>query len=68
MFNGMTKKVKEVSDLLEENGWKLVRIKGDHRIYYKDGARRPIVVPGNMNDDLAIGTLKSILKEAGLQL
>ena len=64
----MTKKVKEVSDLLEENGWKLVRIKGDHRIYCKDGAKRPIVVPGNMNDDLAIGTLKSILKEAGLQL
>lgn len=63
----MTKKVKEVSDLLEQNGWRLVRIKGDHRIYYRDGAKRPIVVPGNMNDDLAIGTLKSILKEAGLQ-
>lgn len=64
----MTKKVKEVSDLLEQNGWKLVRVRGDHRIYYKAGAKRPIVVPGNMNDDLAIGTLKSILKEAGLQL
>ena len=64
----MTKKVKEVAGLLEENGWKLVRIKGDHRIYFKDGAKRPIVVPGNINDDLAIGTLKSILKEAGLQL
>ena len=64
----MTKKVREVADLLEQNGWDLVRIKGDHRIYYKEGARRPIVVPGNMNDDLAIGTLKSILKEAGLQI
>ncbi|MBQ0080936.1 MAG: type II toxin-antitoxin system HicA family toxin [Alistipes sp.] len=39
----MTKKVKEVLDILEKNGWKLVRIKGDHRIYYKDGAKRPIV-------------------------
>ncbi|MBQ0127471.1 MAG: type II toxin-antitoxin system HicA family toxin [Bacteroidales bacterium] len=26
-----------------------------------------MVVPGNMNDDLAFGTLKSILKEAGIQ-
>lgn len=64
----MTKKVREVADLLEQNGWDLVRIKGDHRIYYKNGAKRPIVVPGNMNDDLAIGTLKSIIKEAGLQI
>ena len=62
----MTKKVKEVADLLEENGWSLVRIKGDHRIFTKDGARRPIVLPGNLNDDLAAGTLKSILREAGL--
>ena len=64
----MTKTVKEVSDLLVQNGWCLVRIKGDHRIFTKEGAGRPIVVPGNMNDDLAIGTLKSILKGAGLHL
>lgn len=62
----MTKKVKEVADLLVKNGWRLVRIKGDHRIFTKDGARRPIVLPGNLNDDLASGTLKSILREAGL--
>lgn len=62
----LTKKVKEVADLLEENGWSLVRIKGDHRIYTKEGARRPIVLPGNLNDDLAAGTLKSILREARL--
>lgn len=24
------------------------------------------VIPGNLNDDLAIGTLKSILRESGL--
>ena len=62
----LTKKVKEVADLLEENEWSLVRIKGDHRIYTKEGTRRPIVLPGNLNDDLAAGTLKSILREAGL--
>ena len=63
----MTKKVKEVIVLLEKNGWTFVQIKGDHRIYYKEGAKRPIVVPGNLNNDLKDGTLNSILKEAGLK-
>jgi predicted RNA binding protein YcfA (HicA-like mRNA interferase family) len=63
----MSKKVKEVIALLEENGWELKRIRGDHRIYYKEGARRPVVVPGNNNDDLKEGTLGSILREAGLK-
>ena len=62
----MTGKVKEIVALLEENGWQFVRMRGDHRIYHKDGARRPIVLPGNLNDDLATGTLKSILREAGI--
>ena len=52
--------------MLESNGWKCARIRGDHRIYIKDGARRPIVLPGKLNDGLAVGTLKSILREAGL--
>lgn len=63
----MTKKVKEITELLEVAGWKCARVKGDHRIFVKEGARRPIVVPGNLNDDLAIGTLRSILKEAGIK-
>ena len=63
----MTKKVKEVIVLLEKNGWTFVRIRGDHRIYYKEGSKSPIVVPGNLNDDLKDGTLNSILKEAGLK-
>lgn len=63
----MTKKVKEVNSLLEGNGWHFVRMRGDHRIYYREGAKRPIVVSGGLNDDLKDGTLKSILREAGLK-
>ena len=62
----MTKKVREVAELLRQNGWTFLRMKGDHRIFTKKGARRPIVIPGKLNDDLAEGTLKSILREAGL--
>lgn len=63
----MAQKVKQVIDLLEENGWRCVRMKGDHRMYQKEGDRRPIVVPGNLNDDMAVGTLNSILRESGLK-
>lgn len=63
----MTMRVKAVIALLEENGWKFVRMRGDHRIYQKEGAKRPIVVPGNLNDELKDGTLNSILKGAGLK-
>ena len=63
----MTKKVKEVIALLEENEWEHVRTRGDHRIFYRKGARRPIVIPGGLNDDLKEGTLNSILREAGLK-
>lgn len=60
-------RVKDVISLLEENGWCFVQMRGDHRIYYRKGARRPIVIPGNLNDDLKEGTLNSVLREAGLK-
>ena len=61
-----TAKVKAVISVLEAKGWINVRMRGDHRIVRKDGEPRPIPVPGGLNDDLAIGTLKSILKQAGI--
>lgn len=63
----MTKKVKEVIDLLESEGWEFVRMKGGHRVYRKNGATRPVVVPGKLSDDLKEGTYHSILRGAGLK-
>ena len=60
-------KVKQVIDLLEANGWRYIGTKGDHHKFYKEGARRPIIVAGKRNDVLAEGTLKSILRESGLK-
>lgn len=62
----MVKKVKQVIDLLEENGWVFTRMRGDHRIFKKEG-HRPIVVPGTLNHDLPEGTYNSILRQAGLK-
>ena len=63
----MTRKVREVIDLLEANGWKYVKTKGDHHNFYKPGAKRPIIIAGKANDDLAEGTYHSILRSAGLK-
>ena len=63
----MTKKVKEVIDLLEANGWHYVRTKGDHRMFTKPGAKRPIPISGQMSDDMPEGLYRSILREAGLK-
>ena len=63
----MTKKVKEVIELLEKEGWSYIHTRGDHHKFYKAGARRPIVVAGKPNTDLAEGTYNSILREAGLK-
>lgn len=61
----MVKKVKAVKAFLEKKGWKHVRTRGDHWIFRKEGEPRPIPIPGKPNDDLAPGTLRSILRQAG---
>ena len=63
----MTKKVKEIISILEANGWTFNRVRGDHRIFTKTGAKRPIVVPGKLSDDMKEGTYRSILRAAGLK-
>ena len=64
----MNKKVRDVVELLEANGWSYSRTKGDHHVFTKEGARRNIVVPGRMNDDLYNPFVARILKEAGLSM
>jgi predicted RNA binding protein YcfA (HicA-like mRNA interferase family) len=60
-------KVRDVIRLIETDGWLLRRMRGSHR-QYKHGTKPGVVtVPGNVNDDLAPGTLNSVLKQAGLK-
>lgn len=63
----MTKKVYEVIELLEANGWVYRRTKGGHHIFMKAGARRPVPLPGKRNDDVPAGTLNAILRETGIK-
>jgi predicted RNA binding protein YcfA (HicA-like mRNA interferase family) len=63
----MGMKVREVIKLLERDGWFLLAQRGSHRQYknpYKPGR---VTIAGHLNDDLAPGTLNSILKQAGFK-
>lgn len=60
-------KVREVTNLLEEDGWYLVRTRGSHHQYKHPEKPGLVTVPGRPNDEVAPGTLNSILKQAGLK-
>ena len=57
---------KKLCKVIEKIGWKLARIKGSHHIYTKENVSTIVVIPIHGNRDLPIGTLKGILKDAGL--
>lgn len=60
-------KVREVLRMLHEDGWKLVTTRGSHRQLKHPTKPGRVTVPGNTGDDLAPGTLNSILKQARLK-
>ena len=60
-------KVRDLTRIIEADGWRHVRTTGSHR-HFKHGTRPNVVtVPGAAGDDVPIGTLKSILRAAGLE-
>lgn len=65
--DGDTMKVREVISLIERDGWLLVATRGSHRQYRHAIKPGRVTVAGKLSDDLAPGTLNSILKQAGLK-
>ncbi len=61
-------KVREVIKLLEADGWNLVATKGSHRQYKHPTTPGRVTIAGHSGDDLAPGTLNSILKQAQLKM
>ena len=60
-------KVGEILRLLQADGWHLVATRGSHRQFKHAVKAGRVTVPGKPSDDLAPGTLNSILKQAGLK-
>ena len=59
--------VREVIKQLEDDGWSIVRQRGSHRQLKHLVKSGLVTVAGKPGDDLAPGTLSSILKQAGLK-
>jgi predicted RNA binding protein YcfA (HicA-like mRNA interferase family) len=60
-------KVREVITMIQEDGWFLVATRGSHRQYKHATKPGRVTIAGKPSDDLAPGTLNSILKQAGLK-
>jgi len=60
-------KIREAIRLIERDGWVLVSIEGSHRQFKHSGKKGRVTIAGNLGDELAKGTLNSILKQAGLK-
>jgi predicted RNA binding protein YcfA (HicA-like mRNA interferase family) len=60
-------KVKEAIKAIEKEGWFMIRSKGSHRQCKHSSKKGVVTIAGNLNDDLAKGTLNSIFKQAGLK-
>ncbi len=59
-------KVRDVLRLLRADGWFQIRVRGSHRPFKHPGKPGLVTVPGHPGDELAPGTLDSVLNQAGL--
>lgn len=60
-------KYREILKLLTDDGWYQVNQKESHRQFHHPVKRGTVTVAYHqLNDDIPIGTLKSIKKQAGL--
>jgi predicted RNA binding protein YcfA (HicA-like mRNA interferase family) len=60
-------KVRDVIRLIEADNWRLVATRGSHRQYKHAVKAGRVTIAGKPSDDIAPGTLNSILKQAGLK-
>jgi predicted RNA binding protein YcfA (HicA-like mRNA interferase family) len=60
-------KVRAVLQLLRDDGWLEIARRGSHRQLKHPRKTGRVTVPGKPSDDLAPGTLNSILKQSSLK-
>ncbi len=57
---------KQLCKIVEQRGWTLQRVTGSHHIYENSQSSKILSIPVHRNQDLKIGTLKALMKTAGL--
>jgi predicted RNA binding protein YcfA (HicA-like mRNA interferase family) len=62
----MAKTVRDVTKQIRKDGWYLVAQRGSHRQYKHATRDGRVTIAGKPGDEIAPGTLRSILKQADL--
>jgi predicted RNA binding protein YcfA (HicA-like mRNA interferase family) len=57
----------ELLRILQDDGWPPVAARGSHRPFKHPTKPGRVTVPGRPSDDLAPGTLNSVMKQSGLK-
>lgn len=57
-------KVRDIIKVIEADGWYQVDTRGSHRQYKHPTKAGRVTIAGHLGDDIAAGTLNSILKQA----
>lgn len=60
-------KVKQLIDIIEKDGWYLVRTRGSHRQFHHPTKPGTVTISGKESIDIPVGTMNSVLKQAGLK-
>jgi predicted RNA binding protein YcfA (HicA-like mRNA interferase family) len=63
----MPPKVSEILKLLGDDGWSIVTMRGSHRQLRHPSKPGRVTVHGKSSDNIAPGTLNSILEQSGLK-
>ncbi len=58
---------REFARIVERHGWRLLRIKGSHHIYGKQGSTVRLSIPIHGNRPLKQGLQRHLMKQAGLE-
>ncbi|MBT9331113.1 type II toxin-antitoxin system HicA family toxin [Paracidobacterium acidisoli] len=60
-------KVRDVIQLIEQDGWYQVTQRGSHRQFKHPSKPGKVTIAGHPSADMAKGTFSNILKQAGLK-
>jgi predicted RNA binding protein YcfA (HicA-like mRNA interferase family) len=59
-------KVRDLLHILVDDGWQVLRTSGSHRQLGHPLKRGTVTLSGKPGDDVPIGTLRSVLRQAGI--
>jgi len=60
-------KIREITKIIKKDGWYKVAQKGSHKQFKHLIKPGRVTIAGNPGDDIATGTLNSVLKQAGIK-